>query len=85
MAGRGHRVCEAQSVHCVGVWHSFRRSRQRDSEGEKETGKGQKAKAEAENQAFQLPFPPEISSLSFWEGVMRHSKSDALVSVEQMD
>lgn len=26
VAGRGHRVCVAQSVRCVGVWHRFRRS-----------------------------------------------------------
>lgn len=26
VAGRGHRVCVAASVRCVGVWHRFRRS-----------------------------------------------------------
>lgn len=52
-AGRGHRVCVAHCIHCVGVWHPFRWSskRQRGREGETERWwEGEEAKTEMEEQ-----------------------------------
>lgn len=53
VAGRGHRGCVAPSPGCVGVWHRFRwssdRDRQRRKEGEAAVLKGRERKAQRIN------------------------------------